>query len=256
MKKALLIGIDYATNPTVSLLGCINDVITIRNMLIDAYGYDEENITILRDNLDYDHDHGVDFEPRKTNILDQLDKLVNNSEDVEEIWVHYSGHGSQLQVQNSKAKDIIVPSNYLEEGVIQDDELLTKIEKISANCRAIFVFDCCHSGSICDMPWTFEFTFPNTVTRSQTNEIAMKNQQIFVLSGCRDNQTSADSENDLYQPSGAFTNAFLECLRESHHHIDIMDLYKKICVFLINQKYTQSPIFSSSCMDPQCIIQN
>jgi len=251
MKKALLIGIDYASNPIVSLLGCINDVITIRNMLIDAYGYDEENITILRDDLLYDHNS----EPTRTNILVQLDKLFGDSEHLEEIWVHYSGHGSQLQVQNSKTREIIVPSNYLEEGVIQDDELLTKIEKISANCRAILVFDCCHSGSICDMPWTFDYTSSNTVTRTQTSQIVMENQQIYVLSGCRDNQTSADSENDLYQPSGAFTSAFIECLRESQHHIDIMDLYKNTCAFLINEQYEQSPVFSSSCMDPRCIIQ-
>jgi len=39
MKKALLIGIDYIKNPEYYLRGCINDVIVVRNMLIDAYDY-------------------------------------------------------------------------------------------------------------------------------------------------------------------------------------------------------------------------
>jgi len=49
MKKALLIGIDYIDVSGVSLKGCINDAINMRNMLIDAYDYEPENIVMLRD---------------------------------------------------------------------------------------------------------------------------------------------------------------------------------------------------------------
>ena len=247
MKKALLIGIDYFNNPVLSLRGCINDVITTRNMLIDAYDYDQTNIVIMRD------DSGDFMAPTKTNIIKQLYKLVLQSENLEEIWFHYSGHGSQLQNQNSEMKQIIIPSNYQEEGVIKDSDILDIIKEISSPCRVIMIFDCCHSGSICDMPWTFEYN-GQEINRSQTNTITIVNKQIYVFSGCRDNQTSADSSNTLDQSVGAFSNALVETLRASHHNISILDLYKNMCKFLSNNGYSQNPLLSSSSEQPTYII--
>jgi len=70
------------------------------------------------------------------------------------------------------------------------------------------------------------------------------------LSGCRDNETSADSFNSLDQSSGAFTNALIECLRESHHTISILELYKNSCLYLLKDGYSQTPLLSSSNDDP------
>ena len=200
-KKALLIGIDYVNSQDVSLKGCINDIIIItRNMLIDAYDYDEKNIIVLRDD-------SMNFlEPTKKNIVNQLNSIIDDSNNLDEMWFHYSGHGSQLKDQNSKLRDIIIPSNYNDEGVIQDSELFEMIQKI--HCRTIMIFDCCHSGSICDMPWTFEYDAENrNIVKSKTNSIEMENKDIYVFSGCRDNQTSADSSNNLDQSVGAFSNS-------------------------------------------------
>jgi len=226
MKKALLIGVDYVKNPKVSLRGCVNDVINIRNMLIDAYDYEADNITILRDDvMDFMH-------PIKSNILDQLNILANQSESLDEIWLHYSGHGSQIQNQNSKKRElveIIIPMDYEAEGSIYDYELLEIIRKIK--CRAILVFDCCHSGSICDMPWSFDFGDLTELKTLHTNTVIIENSNIYVLSGCRDSESSADSSNGLDQSVGAFTNALIESLRASHHNISVVDLYKKTCIF-------------------------
>jgi len=247
MKKALLIGIDYINNPEYYLRGCINDVIVVRNMLIDAYDYNASDITIMRE------DSGDFIAPTKTNILRQLELLFSQSENLEELWFHYSGHGSQLQSQNSEMKQIIIPSNYQEEGVIQDTELLQLIQQISKHCRAIMVFDCCHSGTICDMPWTFEYTNANYLV-THTNPIEMSNPNIYVFSGCRDNQKSSDSINALDQSVGAFSNALVESLRASRHNISVMDLYKNTCIFLLKNGYSQNPVLSSSTKTPSYII--
>ena len=258
MKKALLIGIDYINNPEYYLRGCINDVIVVRNMLIDAYDYNASDITIMRD------DSGDFLAPTRTNILRQLELLFSQSENLEEIWFHYSGHGSQLQNQNREMKQIIIPSNYQEEGIIQDTELLQLIQQISNNCRAIMVFDCCHSGTICDMPWTFEYTNANSMEThtmvthtlvTHTNPIDMSNPNIYVFSGCRDNQKSSDSINTLDQSIGAFSNALVESLRTSRHNISIMDLYKNACIFLLKNGYSQNPVLSSSTKTPSYIIR-
>jgi len=250
MKKALLIGIDYVKNPKVSLRGCVNDVINIRNMLIDAYDYESDNITILRDDV-------LDFkQPTKLNILKALNKLALQSNGLEEIWLHYSGHGSQIQNQNSKNKemvDIIIPADYDKEGSIYDYDLLEIIKNIK--CRAILVFDCCHSGSICDMPWSFDYEDLIELKTVHTNTIIIENPNIYVLSGCRDSETSADSSNFLDQSVGAFSNALIESLRASFHNISVIELYKNICVFLSENGYSQNPLLSSSCEKPDYIIK-
>jgi hypothetical protein len=264
MKKALLIGIDYVDTPDVSLRGCANDVITVRAMLISEYGYHEDNIVVLCD------DNGFTTEqeramtvPTKTNILNEIDKLCRESEHLDEIWIHYSGHGSQLQDQNTSTpittvRDIIIPSNYQDEGVIRDNELLQKIQTIATRCPAILVFDCCHSGTICDMPWTFEIgPGPEyAITKTHLSDLVMENQHIYVFSGCRDSQSSADSENSEHKPMGAFTNAFIECLRESKYYIDVMTLYRKTCLFLLDAGYEQSPVFSSSSPNPNWMLKH
>ena len=50
MKSALLIGCNYP-NSSISLHGCINDVINIKNMLINKYGFSNNEIIMMTDNL-------------------------------------------------------------------------------------------------------------------------------------------------------------------------------------------------------------
>ena len=46
MKYALLIGINYRGSPS-ELNGCINDVLKIKDELINKFGYESQNITLL-----------------------------------------------------------------------------------------------------------------------------------------------------------------------------------------------------------------
>ena len=99
MKKALLIGINYYSSPSVRLNGCIDDVNNIRGVLIDAYDYDLANIVTLRDD-----ELRSQYQPTRDNIINNLKQLVSQTSQLEEIWIHYSGHGSQIQDQNGDEK--------------------------------------------------------------------------------------------------------------------------------------------------------
>ena len=247
MKKALLIGIDYIDVSGISLKGCINDTINMRNMLIDAYDYDSENIVMLRD------DDAVKFpSPTYYNIYDYLLGLALESSSLEEIWLHYSGHGSQIQNQNCDLKkenhvEAIVPVDYLKEGCIVDCDLYDIIRRIK--CTAILTFDCCHSGTICDMPYTSQYD-KGIFVSTRINKLMINNKNIFVISGCRDDETSADTTNIMDQRTGAFTNALCECLRKSHHNTSILSLHKDICIYLEQNGYSQQPILSSTVQVP------
>jgi len=76
-----------------------------------------------------------------------------------------------------------------------------------------------------------------------------------VFSACRDNQTSSDAtDNSGKAFFGAFTNAFLESLRKNMHNIQVLPLYRDICMYLANQGFSQIPVLSTTTKTPSASI--
>jgi hypothetical protein len=248
MKKALLIGINYLNNPKDRLNGCINDTVNMQNLLVSQFGYSEGNITVLRDDSPK-----LSQQPTRANILNELNKLVNSSPNCTEIWVLFSGHGTQMKDKSHDETDgldeCIVPVDYLSSGFILDDELNVIIQKIA--CRAILMFDSCRSGTVCDLPWVYEYKSPTAYTRRGENNQKNLNQQIYMFSGCKDTQTSADAYNRTYnQFSGAFTTAFIDSMKMVTGSIGLLVLYRNICISLKQNNFTQVPSLSCSSSVP------
>ena len=249
MKKALLVGINYASLPNIALSGCINDTINMRNMLVDAYGYDLKNIIHLRDDT-----ADKTKQPTHENIINNLKALALQSGNIEELWIHYSGHGSQMRDMNNdesdKLDEILIPVDYQTSGVVTDDELLSILRTIK--CRTILLFDSCHSGTVCDLPWLFEYKSSNSYLRTQPNKSVITNPNIFMFSGCKDTQSSYDTYSvELKQAVGAFTFTFIDCLRKANHNKEIMLLYRDICISLSQKQNQQYPLLSCSSNTPK-----
>ena len=247
-KKALLIGINYYDTPSAKLNGCVNDVVNMRNMLIDAYGYDSTNITVLRD----DATNAVN-KPTASNIVKQLTSIISQSASLKEIWIHYSGHGSQIKDTNGdesdKKDEIIVPSDYLRAGVITDDQIFNIVKQ--SQCPTMLIFDSCNSGTVCDLMWNFNITSATQVSAVKTNNTAITNPNLYCFSGCRDDQTSADTySTNSQQACGAMTSAVIECLRWNKHNVDVKKLYIDVVAFLRQNGLTQVPQLSSSSQAP------
>jgi hypothetical protein len=248
-KKALLIGINYYDTPSVALKGCVNDVVNMRNMLIDAYGYDSANITVLRD----DATNAIN-KPTLTNIVSQLTSIIAQSATLKEIWIHYSGHGSQIRDTNGdeadKKDEIIVPADYLRAGLITDDAIFNIVK--NSRCPTMLIFDSCNSGTMCDLMWNFNATSATQVNAVKTNNKAITNPNIYCFSGCRDDQTSADTYSTISQQAcGAMTSAVIESLRWNKHNVDIKKLYVDVVAFLRQSGLTQVPQLSSSSQMPK-----
>ena len=105
MKFALLIGSNYRNIPNARLYGCINDIINIKNMLIDAYDYINSNIIMLRDDK-------PNLLPTRANIINNLTNVINESANYEELWIHYSGHGSQYIDDNFDETNFEIVSKF------------------------------------------------------------------------------------------------------------------------------------------------
>ena len=240
-KRALLIGINYLKSTTARLSGCIEDIKNVQTMLIDAYGYPSENIIVLRDDI-------ASKNPTRNTILNALLFIASVTGPNDEIWVHYSGHGSQIRDTNGDETDrqdeTIVPVDYLTAGMISDDELFNIVKTIRG--KAFLVFDSCHSGSICDLQYSINYV-SGAFSRTITSNKSIVNPNIVVFSGCRDAQTSADSfDTVMNEAGGALTVSLLAMLRKNKHSVDIMKLYNDVCYYLIKQQYAQIPVLSSS----------
>jgi hypothetical protein len=247
MKKALLVGINYKGIPGAALNGCINDIVNTSEVLIDSYDYETKNIIQLRDDT-----RVAGSLPTRANILSNLSSLVAQSANLSELWFHYSGHGSQIRDTNGDEADrldeVLVPVDFQRSGFISDDEIFTIIK--NTKCKTILIFDSCHSGSVCDLQWNYQFT-NGSIMKTMTTNKTITNPNVFCFSGCKDPETSADAYSVEKQMGvGAFTDTFLRCLRANRMNVDILKLYSDICVSIKQMGFKQNPSFSSSSPSP------
>lgn len=89
-KKALLVGINY-TGTSNALAGCINDVRTMQNFLIQRFGYQHDDMVVLTD--DQRDPRSI---PTRQNIISAMQWLVSGAQPNDSLFFHYSGHGGQV----------------------------------------------------------------------------------------------------------------------------------------------------------------
>eukprot|EP00281_Chroomonas_sp_CCMP1168_P019422 CAMPEP_0206232774 /NCGR_PEP_ID=MMETSP0047_2-20121206/11603_1 /ASSEMBLY_ACC=CAM_ASM_000192 /TAXON_ID=195065 /ORGANISM="Chroomonas mesostigmatica_cf, Strain CCMP1168" /LENGTH=389 /DNA_ID=CAMNT_0053656549 /DNA_START=150 /DNA_END=1316 /DNA_ORIENTATION=+ len=148
--KALLIGINYVGHKQGELSGCHNDVKTMQQFIV-RQGFSQQNMKVLMD----DKKHEA---PTKANILRAFQWLIQGAQPGDALFLHYSGHGSQVRDYSGDEADgydsTLVPVDYESAGQIVDDDLLADvIMPLPAGVEMFCVMDCCHSGTILDLPY-------------------------------------------------------------------------------------------------------
>lgn len=141
VKRALLIGINkYKSVPR--LQGSLNDIETMRQILITRWGFSDKQITMVTDEA-----------ATRNGILAALEQLVKEAGPNDTVYFHYSGHGSQVEDLNGDEPDdhldeTLVPQDGRSGDIrdITDDELDAVFAKMRAK-SAMIVLDSCHSGT-------------------------------------------------------------------------------------------------------------
>lgn len=151
-KRALLIGINYV-GQNGELSGCHNDALNIKQYLMKCHGFEAQNMTVLLDD-------GSHRSPTRENIMKSLETLVKQSRAGDSVFLHYSGHGGNLADDNGDEEDgrdeTLIPVDFQQTGQIRDDVLLEKfIVPMASGVTVTCLMDCCHSGSILDLPYMF-----------------------------------------------------------------------------------------------------
>lgn len=250
VKKALLIGINYnECDPSVKLKGCIEDVSNIKNMLVNDLGFQESHINVMTDHS------GSTNKPTGMNILQTLNLFVADSVNCSEIWIHYSGHGSQMADNNNEELDskdeIIIPCDYTTVGVINDDTLRFYINQMK--CKVFMVMDCCNSGTNIDLPHHYEYTAVDaSPIYSNENQYECENKTIYKISGCKDTQSSYSLwDFETYRYRGACTHSLIDTLKKYNYDISYGVLLNEMNVWMKQNMSDQNPTFSST--DKDCL---
>eukprot|EP01065_Artemidia_motanka_P019969 TRINITY_DN238_c0_g3_i2.p1 TRINITY_DN238_c0_g3~~TRINITY_DN238_c0_g3_i2.p1 ORF type:complete len:373 (+),score=153.87 TRINITY_DN238_c0_g3_i2:68-1120(+) len=158
-KLAVLVGINYKGQRG-ELSGCVNDVVSMKRYLLDnGYSEDPSNMQIL---VDVPH-HDIRIptnSPTKANIERAIEWLVSQARPGDSLFFHYSGHGGQQRDDSGDEEDgmdeTLIPLDYQRAGVITDDQLFDKlVAPLQRGVTFACLMDCCHSGTILDLPFTF-----------------------------------------------------------------------------------------------------
>ncbi|CEL54720.1 Metacaspase-1 OS=Schizosaccharomyces pombe (strain 972 / ATCC 24843) GN=pca1 PE=2 SV=1 [Rhizoctonia solani AG-1 IB] len=229
-RKALLIGCNYPGS-SAPLNGCINDVFNIKRFLIDHFQYDEADIRVLTDD-ESSHGEVGEAQPTRETMLEYINWLVADAETDDSLFFFYSGHGGNQDDHDGDEWDgkdeSICPTDYEDAGVIVDDELYDILVKpLPEGAGLTALFDSCHSGSVLDLPWTYEtggtIKAPEDLQEdAEAEALGTEDHQkrykwspadVVSLSGCRDNQFSSDAQFGGL-PSGALSYAFIRAFHK------------------------------------------
>jgi len=233
--KALLIGINYRGGKG-ELRGCINDVINLKKLLQETYGWSD--IRTMTD------DSEPMMLPNKDNILREMSRLVEGAEPGDSFWFSYSGHGGQQEDPKGHEVDgmneTLIPLDYQASGMISDNvtnEIL--IQSLPDGCKMTMVIDACHSGSGADLAYTLS----SQGWKEAVNPMHVRCDAVMI-SGCQDCQTSADA-----MISGTATGALTHCLTNvlrSNNKLTLPVLMQKLLAELSDGGYAQKSCLTSS----------
>jgi hypothetical protein len=254
-KKAVLVGINkYPAHMDADLSGCVNDVINMRNLLVEKYGFDPDNIRVLTDDR-----------ATKASIFARLEWLMDSNKG-DELVFHYSGHGSQVRDRNGDElnddlDEILIPYDHDWDTPLLDDEIGEIFKKQPVGTNLTMLADCCHSGSISraiskkkkkNRFLTPPFDIRN---RSLDRDLSLRKigvkpkgtQRHILASGCKDNQTSADAYiGATWQ--GAFTYALTSTLKTNPNQ-SWTSAIEKLSSLLEVKGYDQTPQLSGDDKD-------
>jgi hypothetical protein len=198
-KIAVILSCDYSGRN--QLHGCVNDGNDIRQFLIKERGFKASNITTV-----------YNSEMTVKGIWTALKGMVDQSFAVAKLgqiptmFLYYSGHGllvpnnRDMDEDENNADSALVPWDHEKNGFIIDEQLYSRFITQLHHSTELFIFpDCCYSGSNFDLKY-------RSIT--QRADVAKLETKIIQLSGCRDDQTSAEIGGH-----GLATAAFLKLMR-------------------------------------------
>jgi hypothetical protein len=218
-------------------------------MLINNYNFKSDDIIFMRDDI---YDSKNPLYSGYDNIIKNLNKVIEKCilNKVELLYIHYSGHGSFLRDISKDEIDgndeFIVPADFdTNKKRITDDELFDYLKTIPSYTKCFTVFDCCNSGTILDLPYSYYYQNKQFIEKLENQKTDLNNKSnIICLSACRDNEYALDiSKNDV--ANGAMSIALYSVLNSKKWLCDLNTLINDIHQYLLINKFNgMRPVLS------------
>lgn len=247
--RALFIGINY-TGTKSQLSGCVNDCFQMLGTL-QRIQFPISECCILVDDPKFPN--FTDYPTRK-NMIKYMAWLTNDVRPGDILFLHYSGHGGQTKSTDDGEEEYdqtLCPSDYSSAGTILDDDLFKLlVAPLPHGARMTCVFDCCHSATMLDLPFSFVATKDMAGRSGYTMQAVRRNNfsngDVVMFSGCDDAGTSADVRNTgKGSAGGAATQAFTWALLNTSG-LSYMEILLKTRDQLRRQGFKQVPQLTSS----------
>ncbi|KAK0217010.1 peptidase C14, caspase domain-containing protein [Armillaria fumosa] len=178
----------------------------------------------------------TDNKPTKDNILNALSSLVKGAQTNDSLFLHYSGHGGQVPDKNGDEDD----GEDEDSSLITDDEIHKILQSLPPGCRLTALFDSCHSGTVLDLPYSYNCFGQRYGTESNLPIFA----DVVCWSGAKDSQLGADTPC-----GGVMTCAFIESLQHKPTQ-SYKELLHSIRTIVDREKGNQTPqLYSSNPID-------
>jgi hypothetical protein len=260
-KKALLCGINRYRVPGADLRGCVNDVMNLRAVLLDLFDFADTDIRML-----------IDDDATKANIEAGFTDLLAGAQRGDVLVFEISSHGSNVPDQNGDEPDrrdeILCPTDLDWRDPLRDDWLRHVIDGLPEGVNLTMITDCCYSGSVTRrldppdapvigryLPSPFDLLTvesgreltgaPRSVRRRLEREAGASDVVDIdlpevLITGCRDNQTSADAfiDGDYH---GAMTHALVTALRETGGNASYREIHRRMLTVLADGGFDQVP---------------
>jgi len=229
VRRALLIGINkYKSDSVPNLNGAVNDILRMEGILKSRYGF-----THIRKVTDGD--------ASRAGILAALERIVDEARPGDIVYLHYSGHGSQVKDYGGDEKrenagdlldETLVPADGRTPGVpdVTDDEIAKIFDGFKTN-NVVIVFDSCHSGTATRsvdvrsrrVPADTRDLYPKTTDRA----IVPIYSRFVAFTGAASNQQALDGPCDgAYH--GLFTYSLSRSLATAAPDASLRDIMKGI----------------------------
>ena len=141
--------------------------------------------------------------------------------------------------------EVIVPSDHRTEGYITDDELYrVLVHAVPKNVTLVAIIDCCHSGTMLDLPNTYQSR--NGAILSRVRQQFVKGR-VVCISASTDVQTAMDVPVSGGQPHGALTHALLHTIVNKKLRVTLHSLLLSITSSLAHLKQNTMYIDNRQC---------
>lgn len=195
----IIIGIDEYQHEN-QLEGCVNDVISFKNVLLEKYFFEEKNVIELFD-AEATYDKITRVLKLKTEILDKNSNLI----------IYFSGHGNILKENNKEIGYWLTVDSAANKPGIKNREILNIISDSNAK-HIVIIADCCYAMSL----------LLTKNAKSSSIDLDSYNSRWMLASGREITYDGSKNENSL------FCEAIINCLANAEEHVGIGTLIEYV----------------------------